>query len=96
MPTGSLYKAPPRIPFFSFANEDLGAMLKAPLLRKIPLDQDAFNRGSYDVSLSPHSTLDYLIRQGILDTLLTQEFLSLSVDLVSYATHPDADPKDRA
>ena len=43
MPTGSLYKAPPRIPFFSFINEDLGAMLKSPLLRKIPLDQNAFN-----------------------------------------------------
>ena len=96
MPTGSLYKAPPRIPFFSFQNEDLGAMLKAPLLKKIHLDQDAFNRSAYDVSLSPHSTLDWLLRQGLLDTLLSQEFLSLSVELASLATLPDASPDDRS
>ena len=88
-------KAPPRISYYTIVDESLRGLLEAPGFKSVHLDQDAFNHASLDVSSSPHTNLDSLIRLSMLDSFTMEEFLSMAIDLTCKASSQDFTEEDR-
>lgn len=82
VPVDSNIRAPKRIPHFSVIDESLSKFLLAPAFSSAILDHDAFNLSSSDVSASPHTTIDVLLRSAQLDNYLQDEYLDIILDVL--------------
>ena len=89
-------KAPPRNPYIHVENENLRLLLEAPVFKSISLDHSAFNVSSIDVTNNPHTTLDALIRNSMMDNFTVDEYLKLLFEIIPKLSLTSASQADKS
>ena len=69
-------------PYTYVVDDNLREFFKAPAFKQADLDHSAFDKSVINVSFSPHSTLDAMLRPALHDSYVIDELLQMALSIV--------------